>query len=47
VHHRRRTGEHDRFLPPRRLAQALRRAMGLELRSQVSQEAWSARDQQW
>lgn len=26
------TGEHDRFLPPRRLAPALRRAMGLELR---------------
>jgi len=26
------TGEHDRFLPPRRLAPALREAMGLELR---------------
>lgn len=26
------TGEHDRFLPPRRLAPALRRAMGLDLR---------------
>ena len=26
------TGEHDRFLPPRRLAPALRQAMGLDLR---------------
>lgn len=26
------TGEHDRFLPPRRLAPAVRQAMGLELR---------------
>jgi pimeloyl-ACP methyl ester carboxylesterase len=26
------TGEHDRFLPPRRLGPAVRRAMGLELR---------------
>ena len=26
------TGEHDRFLPPRRLAPALRRTMGLDLR---------------
>lgn len=26
------TGEHDRFLPPRRLVPAVRQAMGLELR---------------